>query len=82
MRNYDPLPAHLRAGMKRYIEHGIEPGRFLRACLENDLSSAVSYIDDNTSMDDIAVILRWLLREAPGGCWCSRDNVRAHIDSK
>lgn len=36
------VPEHLRAGLRRYIEHGVEPGGFLCAAIENDFVGAVS----------------------------------------
>lgn len=39
------IPPETLASLKRYVEHGVETGGFLRAVLENDLFGAVSRAD-------------------------------------
>jgi hypothetical protein len=78
MINYDLLPDHLRAGMRRYVECGIETGSFLRAVLENDLEQVISRAApglDQTDLYAIALFVRGLPAEA----WGSPEKVRAWI---
>ena len=61
--NYTELPEHLRAGMRRYIEQGVAPGRFLRACLENDLRGAVT---PSVHAENLKAVVSWIYWECPG----------------
>ena len=45
-RYLEDLPEHMRAGIRRYLYHGIVPGRFLKAVMENDLVGAFGAADD------------------------------------
>jgi hypothetical protein len=79
MIDYDVLPTHLQEGMRRYIEHGIETGGFLRAVLENDLAQASSRADPHAerALDRIFAFVR---EQVPPAAWGSPANVQAWID--
>jgi hypothetical protein len=77
--NYTSVPAHLVEGLRRYFEHGIAPGSFLRAVLENDLAEAVRR-GDPESLGRIRAIVSFLDMEAPAPSWGSPEKVRAWID--
>ena len=72
MLNYDKerepaggfLPYHLRGGMRRWIEDGIQPGSFLTAVLEGELFEAVIHADEQASAA-LAEIVRWCYEELP-----------------
>jgi hypothetical protein len=67
---YDGLPGHMVGGIRRYIEHGIQPGSFLKAVLRNDFMAAFERADDM----NIAYMHTWamfLYNNAPGNCWGS-----------
>ncbi len=78
--DYSILPEHIRDGMKRYVEHGIQPGGFLCAVLENNFLEAFVRADSiNTArMADIAAfVYSELPRECHGSqhkmtCWIER----------
>jgi len=72
---YDKLPPLLRDGMKLYIEHGIQPGSFLRAVIINDLRLAVIRAD-NDNLVRLREILLWFDSHAPAGCWGSPEIMR------
>jgi hypothetical protein len=75
---YELLPDHLRPGMRRYMEFGIETGSFLRAVLENDFEQVLASAHpgiDRTDLDAIALFVRSLPKEA----WGSPEKVRAWI---
>ncbi len=67
-RNAADLPAHLKASLDRYVVGGIAPGGFLRACIENDLCSAVARADDENFLR-LGQIISYLYHECPTGCW-------------
>jgi hypothetical protein len=75
--NYDLLPTHLQEGMRRYIEHHIETGSFLRAVLENDFEQAC-FRADAGSLHELPHIAFWL-RKAPREAWGSPMAVKAWI---
>lgn len=60
--------------IKRYVEHRIPTGDFLRACLENDLSEAVGRAD-STSLLNLGRIVHYIHWEIPGTCHGSREKV-------
>lgn len=72
--DYSLLPEHLRAGVKRYIEHRIIPGSFLVAVITNDLRKAV-FAADSESLESLPDIVRWFHNEAPGRCWGSAESM-------
>jgi hypothetical protein len=76
MINYQLLPEALRAGMRRYIEHGNVPGGFLQAVLRNDLKDATFRADD-TNLQAMRDIVLFMHHEAPSDCWGSREKVEA-----
>ena len=40
------IPERMMDGIKRYVEGGLRPGRFLTAVIENNLSNACGFADD------------------------------------
>ncbi len=77
---YDQLPEYMQGGAQRYIEHGIVPGDFLTAILENDFVHAYGIADEtNTAcMRDWAA---WLYNDCPSAAWGSHEIVIAWIES-
>ena len=84
MLNYSILPDNLQDGMKRYIEHGIQPGSFLTACLENDFVGALG-VASNKSYGYLHDVGMFLWNELPGrgypDCpWGNREAVERHME--
>lgn len=79
MYEYSKLPEGLQGGMQRYLEHGILPGHFLTAVLENNLFSAVMRAD-STNLSLIADIVKWIHNEAPGNSHGSEAIVIEWVD--
>lgn len=80
MYDYDKLPAHMRSGMRLWIERSILPGGFLTAVLKNDLRDAAGRADSiNAGL--LYFYVGWLHNEAPMRCWGSPEAVRAWADS-
>jgi hypothetical protein len=67
------IPEHLWCGLERYLEHRLEPGGFLRAVLENDLSTAIRRAD-NESMSALKSIVIYLVNNG-GDKWGSKELV-------
>lgn len=77
--NYELLPQSLRAGMRRYIEHGVIPGGFLTAVLSDSLADAMGRADEE-NQEHLYEIVWFVVTEAPGGCWGSRAKVQAWVE--
>lgn len=71
LENVRRLPEHLRGGMQRYLEHGIEPGRFLCACIENNLQEAVSRCTEH--LETLRFVTLYLYNFAPSDAWGSKE---------
>jgi hypothetical protein len=81
MINYEMLPEHCRDGMKLYIEHGIPPGSFLMAVLENNLVEAFGRADD-VNINRLYDYASFLYNQAPSGCWGSKEKVSKWMETK
>ena len=77
--DYSRLPVHIRDGMQRYIEQGIEPGSFLTAVLCNDLMGAVGKADE-VNLPKLWQICSFLYNDAPSPSFGSVEAFRAWID--
>ncbi len=62
------VPAHLRAGLLRYIRMGGKPGKFLRAVLDNDLGEAIGR-GDRVSLRHLPTLVLWIRNSTPRLCW-------------
>jgi len=79
--DYSLLPEHLRDGMRRYVEHGIRPGHFLTAVLENDLLEAFNRADE-TSAYALKNIAEFLQCQLPMECYGSFEAVNRWVNGK
>ena len=79
--NYESLPEGLQGGLMQYIEHGIEPGGFLKAVLTNDLFGAFGQAD-SINRHRMFDIFQWLYNEAPSQCWGSKERFEAWIEKR
>lgn len=73
----DAVPVHLRDGLRRYVEHGILPGSFLRALICNDLWDTLCRADDSMDRELITATFRWLYECAPAECFGSAHKMAA-----
>uniref|UniRef100_A0A6M3JJ40 Uncharacterized protein n=1 Tax=viral metagenome TaxID=1070528 RepID=A0A6M3JJ40_9ZZZZ len=78
--DYSKLPEHIREGVKRYIENGVPPGRFLMAVISNKLLEAF-YQADEINEERMSDIVFWFYYEAPGNCRGSEDIMWTWIRS-
>jgi hypothetical protein len=76
--DYSELPEHMRDGMRRYLEKGIEPGGFLLAVLENDFMGAVTRADP-VNLHRLLDYVHWLYHHAPPASYGNRQKVRDWI---
>jgi hypothetical protein len=72
------VPEHTHDGYVRYIRHGIRPGHFLTAVLENDLSEACARADEPNRRAFVEHV-QFLYNAAPSSCWGSPDRVAKWI---
>lgn len=75
------VPPHMRDGLERYLNKGIEPGGFMRAVLCNDLLGAVQSADI-VNRHHLNTILMWLLAYAPSDAWGSPEAYTYWIQRK
>lgn len=68
------LNPNLVEALQRYVDHGIHPGGFLTAVLENNLSEAVLRAD-NLNIKILPEIVGYVDWEIPSACWGSRERV-------
>lgn len=79
VRTCGPVPPNVYEAVKRYVEQGIEPGGFVRACLENNLQMAVTRADDKNK--EYLQSICWMLTSAvPSVSVGSESKVRAWLD--
>ena len=62
------IPERMMGGIRRWIDHGIEPGDFLQAVIQNDLRGAVGLADDENKRN-LPAYVGYFYNEAPRGCW-------------
>lgn len=65
---YHGIPAYMHGALVRYIVHGIKPGNFLEAIIDNDLREACGRADDHNT-HALPYYVRFFYNEAPAGCW-------------
>lgn len=66
--NYDAIPVQrMRDGVERYIRGHVEPGKFLRAVISNDLREAIGQADAE-NFAHLREWVQWFHWEAPGSC--------------
>ena len=85
MKNISYTPAetgwipYWEEALRGYLEDGTDPGGFLTAILENNLTESVIKADVH-NLILIPKIVQWLLAEAPRLSWGSPTRVKAWIE--
>jgi len=74
-------PVHILNSINRYVEHGIEPGGFVKAVLSNDLATTFRAADPE-SLRGLSDILQYINLEIPAACWGSEAKVKAWMGDK
>jgi hypothetical protein len=76
VNDYTMLPEHMREGARLYVEEGLDPGGFLRAVLENNLTESFARAD-GIDLAHIADWVEWLYWQIPAPAWRCSDNISA-----
>lgn len=76
--NYAKIPPHTLESLKLYLEHGVDPGDFLTAVLENNLKEAFGRADEN-NIEALFHLVAYLYNEVPMNAWGSRENMNNWI---
>ena len=77
----DVIPGHMIGALRRYIDHGIEPGSFLTAVLSNDLMGAAGRAD-HANWRLLGVYAAYLHNMCPSGCYGSPESVAAWVKAR
>ena len=73
------IPSRMIAGIRRYVDERIPPGRFLTAIIQNNLSGAVGQADDE-NMKNIPAFVGYCYNKTPGACWGSKAKMKAWLE--
>ena len=74
------IPERMMSGIRRYVEHGVRPGDFLSAVIQNNLSQAVGRADTE-NLKNIPAFVAYLYNECPGNCWGSPEKMESWMES-
>jgi len=69
------ISEHMLYSLEQYIQYKQPVGDFLTAVLENNLSEAVAYADEN-NLKNLPAFVGYLYNEAPSHCWGSKERVK------
>ena len=73
------IPERMGGGLRRWVEHGIYPGDFLTALLENDLIKTFGFADTE-NMENLLAYVSYLYNEMPMACRGSKEIMKAWHD--
>ncbi len=72
------IPERMMGILKRYLDHGVEPGGFLRAVLRNDLVGAVSRAD-SSNLKNLPAYAYYMCNHMPQAAYGSVEAVENWI---
>lgn len=76
--NFYPINDYIYGALERYLNHGIMPGSFMTAVLENNLSEAFGRADSfNTA--NMKNIVGYVYNNVPANAWGSREKVDEYL---
>jgi hypothetical protein len=76
---HHPISESILGGLERYLNHGIMPGGFLTAVLENNLKEAFGRADNENS-ENMKNIVGYCYNEIPSAAWGSREKIKEWIE--
>lgn len=79
--DWNKVPEHMQDGLRRYLDHGIEPGGFMIAVLSNDLRESFARADA-INRERLFDIVCFLYADAPALCWGSPARVKEWINHR
>jgi hypothetical protein len=74
------IPQYTLDSLTRYVEHGIPPGSFLCAVLENNLVRSVGRAD-RENLAALPEIVKYVYNEIPSNAWGNSKSVSDYIES-
>ena len=78
--DYSVIPQNAIESLKLYVEKHIQPGGFLTAVLENDLTAAVATADLH-NIEIIPIYVSYIYNELPMKCWGSKEKVKEWLNN-
>ena len=78
--DYSVIPQNAIESLKLYVEKHIQPGGFLTAVLENDLTAAVATADLH-NIEIIPTYVSYIYNELPMKCWGSKEKVKEWLNN-
>lgn len=72
------IPLHICDSILLYIEHGTPPGSCLSAIFNGDLYEAYARADEEVAAH-MGDIVKFIVNNAPTGCWGWRDSTATWI---
>lgn len=75
------IPVRMMPGLERYRDHGVLPGQFLTAILENDFMEAAGRADDE-NLSNLPAYAGYLYNKMPRGSWGNKEIVAAWAKAK
>lgn len=75
------IPDRMGGGIERYVKHGIKPGDFLTAVIENDLHMTLSRADDE-NLKNLSAYVGYFYNEVPQSAWGSKAKMNAWMKHK
>lgn len=76
---YYPIREDLYGALERYLNHGIMPGSFLTAVLENNLTEAFGRAD-MCNIANMKNIVGYIYNHMPGNSWGNRKIVEKYLN--
>ena len=74
-RDIKNIPIGILDALESYVNDGVCPGHFLRACLENNFVEAATRAD-NMSLRALPQIARLIYNHTPYQCWGDKKAVK------
>ena len=74
------IPERMMPGIRLYVEHGLQPGSFLSAIIQNNLSEAVGRADTE-NLKNIPAFVAYFYNECPNDCWGSPEKMKSWMKS-
>lgn len=77
---YYPINDYIFGALERYLNHGIMPGSFMTAVLENNLMEAFGRADHfNTA--NMKNIISYVYHHVPSNAWGSKEKVIEYLST-
>lgn len=75
------IPDRMMPGIKRYVDEGTQPGRFLTAIIQNNLSEACGQADDE-NLRNLPAYAAYFYNKVPTCCWGSKEKMKLWLIQK